>query len=374
MLDWSRASDRMDILLVEPYFGGSHQAWAEGYARYSRHRVDLLTLPARFWKWRMQGGAATLAEKVLRTASRPDLVLVTDMLNLPAFLGLTRHLLADVPVVLYYHENQLTYPLPPGEKRDLTYGMINWLSMLAADRVLFNSAHHMQDWFRELPRLLKHFPDYTHVHRIEEVQAKSDVLPVGIDLRRLDRAKTERGDGPPLILWNQRWEYDKDPTTFFRALDLLADEGMEFRVALAGANVRQRPEEFEAARERLGDRVVHFGHADEATYARLLWEADIVVSTALHEFFGVAVVEAVYCGCFPVLPHRLSYPEIIPPSHHDHCLYEAFDGLLARLRWALTHPDAARRLAAPLQEAMARFDWKVMAPQYDQRLTEVAYG
>ena len=364
----------MYVLLVEPYCGGSHRAWAEGYAQHSRHRVELLTLPARFWKWRMQGGAATLAEEVQRLAARPDLLLVTDMLNLPAFLGLTRRLLADVPVALYCHENQLTYPLPPGEKRDLTYGMINWLSMLAADRVLFNSRYHLESWFDELPRLLKHFPDYTHLHRIEEVRARSAVLPVGIDLARLDGERAERGEGPPLILWNQRWEYDKDPTTFFRALDLLVEERLDFRVALAGANVRQRPEEFEAARQRLGERVVHYGHADEATYARLLRQADVVVSTALHEFFGVAVVEAVYCGCFPVLPRRLSYPELIPPTHHDRCLYDDFDGLVSRLRWALTHPDEARRSAAPLREAVARFDWAALAPRYDQLLEEVRNG
>ena len=54
----------MKILLLEPYCGGSHQAWAQGYAANSRHDVTLLGLPARFWKWRMQGGALTLAEQV----------------------------------------------------------------------------------------------------------------------------------------------------------------------------------------------------------------------------------------------------------------------------------------------------------------------
>ncbi len=364
----------MHILLVEPYFGGSHRAWAEGYARHSCHRVELLTLPAQFWKWRMEGGAATLAEEVERRKVRPDLLLVTDMLNLSVFLGLARRWLADVPVVLYCHENQLTYPLPPGEKRDLTYGLLNWLSMLAADRIFFNSHYHLETWFEELPRLLKHFPDHTHVHRIGEVRARSAVLPVGIELARLDRSRVERGDGPPLILWNQRWEYDKDPVTFFRALDRLIEEKLDFRVALAGTNVRQRPEEFEAARERLGERIVHYGYADEATYTRLLWEADVVVSTAIHEFFGVAIVEAIYCGCFPVLPRRLSYPELIPPSHHDRCLYDDFDGLLARLRWALTCPDEARRAAVPLRDAVACFDWPVLAPRYDQSFEEVQNG
>jgi glycosyltransferase involved in cell wall biosynthesis len=193
---------------------------------------------------------------------------------------------------------------------------------------------------------------------------------VGCDLRRFDLVTDCRSAtaDPPLILWNQRWEYDKDPNTFFRALYALADEGTAFRLALAGANVRQMPEEFDAARKRLGARVVHYGRADEAAYARLLRQADVVVSTALHEFFGVAVVEAIYCGCFPVLPRRLTYPELVPPQHDAVCLYEDFRGLVARLRWALTHLDEARATAAALCHTVGRFDWSKLALRYDTAL------
>jgi glycosyltransferase involved in cell wall biosynthesis len=359
------------ILLVEPYFGGSHRAWAEGYARHSRHAVTLLTLPARFWKWRMQGGATILARRFAARDFEPDLILASDMLNVPAFLGLARERLVDVPVALYFHENQLTYPLRPGEKRDLTYAIINWRSMLAADHVFFNSAYHRGAWFEELPRLLKHFPDHTHTHLVPEARARSSVLPVGCDLARLDdvRPKPPAGEGrPPLLLWNHRWEYDKDPETFFRALDRLVEEGVEFEVALAGSNVRQKPREFAAARKRLGRRVVHYGRADAATYVRLLWEADVVASTALHEFFGVAVVEAIYCRSFPVLPHRLSYPELVPAEFRDRCLYVGFDGLVDGLRWALTHTTRARAISADLREAVSRFDWAHLAPRYDALL------
>ena len=263
----------------------------------------------------MQGGALTLAERARNLSLRPDVILASDMLNLPAFLGLTRDFLASVPIALYCHENQLTYPFPPGEKRDLTYGMINWLSMLAADKVLFNSHFHLEDWFEELPRLLKHFPDHTHVHRIAEVRDKAQVLPVGCDLRRFDRATALEGSEPTpssspqrgvstLILWNQRWEYDKDPETFFRALDALDEQGLDFQVALAGKSYRQTTPEFEAARDRLKGRVCHFGYADQVQYANLLHQSDVVVSTAIHEFFGISVVEAIYCGCFPVTRSR----------------------------------------------------------------------
>jgi len=358
----------MNLLLLEPYFGGSHRAWAEGYAAHSRHAVTLLTLPARFWKWRMQGGAVTLAEEARALDAKPDLILASDMVNLPAFLGLTRDLFSDVPVALYCHENQLTYPLPPGEKRDLTYGMINWLSMLAADRVFFNSLYHLNDWFEDLPRLLKHFPEYTHVHRIPQVRDRATVLPVGCDLRRLDsgpRTHAPLHGNPPTIVWNQRWEYDKAPQIFLQALYCLAEEGVDFRVILAGRSYRQTATEFAVARERLGDRVVHFGLASSEDYSSLLRRADVVVSTAIHEFFGVAIVEAVYCGCFPVLPRRLAYPEIVPQAYHAACLYDDFEGLLARLRWALTNLDRARKGASELREAVARYDWVEVGPRYD---------
>ena len=90
----------MRIFLLEPYCGGSHQAWAEGYAAHSRHEVRLLTLPARFWKWRMQGGAVTLAQSARDLGVAPDLILASDMLNLPAFIALTRDCLLDVPAAM----------------------------------------------------------------------------------------------------------------------------------------------------------------------------------------------------------------------------------------------------------------------------------
>jgi glycosyltransferase involved in cell wall biosynthesis len=111
--------------------------------------------------------------------------------------------------------------------------------------------------------------------------------------------------------------------------------------------------------------VVHFGFAEEGAYAPLLWQADVVVSTAIHEFFGVSVVEAIYARSFPVLPRRLSYPELIPQQHHSACLYDGFDDLLGRLRWAVEHVPDARRISQALRAAVRRFDWRNLAATYD---------
>ena len=361
----------MKLWLVEPYYTGSHKAWADGYRAHSRHSVQQLTLPGRFWKWRMQGGAVTLAGRAQALQDPPDLLLASDMLNLPVFLTLAGPAFADLPVALYFHENQLTYPLQPGEKRDLHYGFINFVSALRADVVLFNSAYHLGAFFDELPRLLKHFPDYTELWAVEALREKSRVLPLGLELAAFDAHRPDKAStGRPLILWNHRWEYDKNPEAFFRAIYALADEGLDFGLVLLGESFRNQPAEFLEARERLPGRIVQFGYAEDlAAYARLLWQSDIVVSTALHEFFGAAVVEACYCGCFPILPRRLSYPELVPADQHDACLYDDEVGLLDRLRDAVLGIDRVRDFS--LRRAMGHFDWRQMAPRYDDLLDQV---
>jgi len=368
----------MMILILSPYHGGSHAAWAEGYRRYSQLRVELLTLPARFWKWRMHGGAVTLARAFMAGDWQPDLILATDMVDLTTFLALTRSRTAAIPTALYLHENQLTYPLPADPtsgpmrrqkgERDLHYAFINYSSMLAADRLFFNSQFHRQALLAALPNFLKHFPDYQELDSLDGLAAKSERLPVGVDLRRLSQADGRPKPEPPLILWNQRWEYDKNPADFFRALSAIKETGLPFRLALCGENFRRQPAEFSQALASLASHIIHAGYAKDGDYRRLLAEAAVVVSTAQHEFFGISMIEAIYSGAYPLLPHRLSYPELIPPAFHPHCLYENFAGLVDRLQWALTHPQERDERGRLLATAVTQYDWAKQAARYDERL------
>jgi glycosyltransferase involved in cell wall biosynthesis len=168
-----------------------------------------------------------------------------------------------------------------------------------------------------------------------------------------------------MILWNQRWEFDKGPAEFAAAVVALLDQGGDFEVALAGERYGDEPPEFTELRARLGERLVHDDHADVDTYRALLRRADVVVSTARQEFFGIAVTEAIYAGAFPLLPNRLVYPERIPAEFHASCLYSTHEDLVGRLRWAVDHREEAAAIAVALRPAMAGCDWSVMAPVYD---------
>jgi glycosyltransferase involved in cell wall biosynthesis len=298
------------------------------------------------------------------------------MVHLPALLGLARDVLAGTAVVAYFHENQLTYPLPEGAAPDETYAMTNWLTMAAADRVVFNSAYHRDDVLAALPGLLRRLPDHRHTDFVAGVASRVDVLPVGIDAARFAGPDGGGDGGPPVVLWNHRWEYDKDPEAFFGALAEVAAEGIDFRLVVAGERYQTVPPVFEKARHDFADRLLWFGTAPADEYPGLLRRADVVVSTARHEFFGVAVLEAVTAGALPLLPRRLSYPELVPAA--DPYLYDddtttgAGPTLVDRLRWALTDPPARRTAATAATAHAARFAWPNVAPDYDTLLTAVA--
>lgn len=364
----------MHIALIEPYFTGSHAAWATEYARYSGHAIEILRLSGHWWKWRMHGGAVTLAETFLKSDALPDLLLVTDMLDLTTFLALTRQKTASLPAAIYFHENQICYPWSPddrdiSQKRDQHYGFINYSSALAADKVVFNSRYHQEAFFEELPRFLKQFPDQTELESVAIIRSKSCVLPLGFDFQRFDRPelqeqKEEYTERAPLILWNHRWEYDKNPDDFFQALFMLDEQGLDFRVAILGENFRQNHPIFGSAREKLRDKIVHYGYVEDSEdYAQWLHRADIVPVTSYQEFFGVSLVEALYCGCYPLLPKRLTYPELIPYETYPEIFYNNFEDLVEKLAAALDAIDTIRHHS--FRHCVEHYSWQNMVSKYD---------
>ncbi len=367
---------RLRILALEPYYGGSHAAFVDGVKGHSRHEWTLLAMPARKWKWRMRGAALHLGREAegLVKRGRFDLVFACDFLAGTDWKALAPPPLRNVPLVTYFHENQLSYPLEPGQVRDYQYGLTNLTTCLASEAVWFNSAFHRDSFLAAADALLWKMPDFVPPGITDEVRARSRVLAPGVEMgplrpgRERDRSRAK----PRTILWSHRWEYDKAPEAFFEPLFFLAQEGAEFRVAVVGETFRKWPPVFEEAKRRLAGRLVQFGYLPErAEYEAVVRDADIVVSTAIHEFFGLSVVEAAAAGCFPLLPARLSYPEIIPPTLHDSFLYTSDRDLRHKLA-ALLAGEGPWEKARGLARHMDVYDWTNIVGAYDEALAEVA--
>ena len=359
----------MKILLLEPYFTGSHKSWAEGYQSNSAHEIKIISLPGQFWKWRMHGGAITIAKEFLRSNFHPDLIIATDMLDLTSFLSLTRQRTSHIPTVLYFHENQITYPWSitdrdVQEKRDVHYGFINLSSALAADHVLFNSQYHLDSFMSGGKKILKHFPDHQELDAIDQIQSKSQILYLGMDLVQFD-AYEKTNEGDPLILWNHRWEYDKNPESFFHLLYRLDKEGFPFEIAILGESFKTTPSIFDEAKDKLNDRIVHYGYCDHfKDYAQWLWKADILPVTSNQDFFGISIMEGIYCGAYPILPRRLAYPELLPESYHSNHLYDSEDDLYEMVKGCIQDITMVREHS--MGDWIRKFDWNTMAPSYDK--------
>ena len=362
----------MKLLIVEPYFTGSHKRWAEEYANSSEHEVKLLTLSGHYWKWRMHGGGVSLARNYNDNYHDKefDLILVSDMLDLTTFQALTREKTHSIPFVIYFHENQLTYPWSEKDRdvvagRDNHYGFINYASALAADQIFFNSKFHKQSFIGALPNFLKGFPDNNELSTIETIEAKSEVLYLGMDLRKFDGYNSPNSELQiPTLLWNHRWEYDKRPELFFEILYELDELGVDFNLVLLGENFSQQPECFEKAKEHFGSRVLHYGFADSfEVYASWLHKAHILPVTSQQDFFGGSVVEAMYCGCAPLLPNELAFPEHIPAEFQKDHLYRSKEELLSKLRVLIENYQEPKE---NYSKWVDRYDWGTMAPIYDE--------
>jgi len=302
-----------------------------------------------------------------------DGVIVTDLFNLADFKAIMGP--ACPPVMVYFHENQLTYPKPKGDRSAFMLGMINITTALIADQVVFNSNAHREDFLHAVPEFLNRGKDFRPAGIVDKIRSKSFVLYPGITLPRAEDVDLERRTSPPLIIWNHRWGFDKNHRLFFSVLEELLERGLDFQVALMGENFSKIPEEFIQAREIFKERIVTFGYvASRNDYIRWLKRGTVVVSTAIQENFGMSVIEAVIMGCFPLLPNRLSYPEIIPEEFHTRCLYKNRNDLLLKLSRIVTDVQSGTEIQTELTEKMRSFLWERVIKDFDTAIERLVSG
>ncbi|XP_043930790.1 glycosyltransferase-like domain-containing protein 1 isoform X2 [Protopterus annectens] len=380
----------MSILIIEAFYGGSHKQLVD-LLQDDLEECVAYTLPAKKWHWR----ARTAAVYFMQTVPASDkyrVLFTSSVLNL-AELAALRPDLSKLKKILYFHENQLVYPVRKTQERDFQYGYNQILSCLVADMVVFNSVFNMESFLTSISTFMKLIPDHRPKELEKLIRPKCQVLYFPINfpnvrrflpphkLRRVARMATledvldgdlfkgltlcrtnenlkENSDSvkkskesemqdasnqellnpsetveemksakysgstspyhheaklqhvasdlfgmkngteyqqrPLHIVWPHRWEHDKDPETFFRVLLKLKERGRVFKLSVLGETFTDVPDIFAEARKELDSSVLHWGFLQgKNEYLQTLCLADVVISTAKHEFFGVAML----CSC-----------------------------------------------------------------------------
>ena len=362
------------ILTLQPFYGGSHKQFIDGWIKRSRHDWTLLSLPARHWKWRMRHAAVAFAEQIdqlWKRGQRWDLILCSDMLNLAELRGLVRTDAAKLPVIIYFHENQFEYPDRNNQPRDFHFAFTNFTSACAADEVWFNSEFNQLSMRENLRVLAKRWPDFQPSQAIESISAKSYVQYPGIDTVEPEIQSPRQTH----LIWAARWEHDKNPEDLLCILDGLHDSGMEFLVSVIGERFSEWPDSFDEIKQRHADRIVHWGYQnDRDKYLMALQEANIFLSTAHHEFFGIAAVEAIAAGCIPILPNRLSYPELLQVfrlPERAFLLYETVNQAVESIK-RIDSGNFDENMTMELSKEFRRdFCWKNRAAQLDDAVSEL---
>ncbi len=365
------------ILVLEPFYGGSHRAFLQQWAANCALDFTTFGLPDKFWRWRTRHAAVYFADKLSSLPEKElqfDLIFCSSMLNLPEFRGLAPEVLRNLPAVVYFHENQLVYPVHNAARRDQNAILVNFKSALAAEQVWFNSAYNRDTFLDKLPEFFARMPDHQPLAAIETIRRKSKIFPPGIEAPRRQNTKS---NFPKHILWAARWEADKNPSDFFKALRLLRKHKIDFRLSVIGENASRTPDVFTGAGEEFAAQTVNWGYVDSREkYLEILADADIIVSTAVHEFFGISVVEAIATGAYPLLPRRLAYPEVLALHEHPgrECFFygESADELGEKLlECCSTENDLWAKAPALPDDLAGRYYWPGPAALMTEQLRDI---
>ena len=355
-----------NVLILEPWYQGSHRSWVDGWRSHSNHALNVVSGSDSGWRRSLVTAPPRFAQAINEAPQPIDALVASTPIDLATVLGLIDRSTYRPPTLLYMHESQIGSP--PGPKGGNPYrAMINDLnSILSADKVAVATHFHADLLRREMPRFADELLNGSG-DKVRRALENIHVLPVGIALSDLHPVGL---NGPNRILWNHRWSHDKNPGEFVHAMALLAAEGHEFELYALGEVERAGEKAFRRLKEQLSDRVLLSGTQSSETYRQALCRSDLVVSTAHHEFFGVSVAEAIAAGARPVLPDRLAYPELVPSAYSSEFLYhESLETALSSI--LSSSRDELHRHRHETREHIANFGWEKVAPKYDSLLNEL---
>ena len=304
----------MHVLLLSAYDALSHRYWREGVTgALTDHTFSVHTLPPRYFSWRFRGNPLSWSG-VDFSENEPsfDLLLTTSMTDLSALRGLNPSV-RNLPTMLYVHENQFAYPKRSALDHELERQVTSLYSALSADKLMFNSTFNRNTFMEGVDLLLKRLPDQVPDDVLARIEQKSNVLHVPLQ-DECFLPDTSAAQDRLTLVWNHRWESDKGLDRLLCFVKSLNEVNTPLTFHILGQSGNRTPNELSVVRSLLDEqgRLGEFGFVkDRAKYLALLQSSHVVVSTSEHDFQGLSLLEAMACGCRPLVPDRLAYPEFI---------------------------------------------------------------
>lgn len=341
-------SIQKNILILDPFLKGSHKKFWDCYQRYSRHHVTVQEFDGTHWKLSSGLSGFTKVESS-SGIQKMDVFLCSDFFDLTSFVGLNPSL-AHVKKICYFHENQFEYPVRKQEQRDAQFSLINLRNYLASDYCVFNSRWNFDSFRDGVKEFRRRVPAvYRNLLTHDLDKPHSTVFP-GHDLAPVDQKELERSlrqrielERPLRVIWPHRWEHDKGIERLKIVVECLVSEGLIFDLDLCGEKGPDA-EFMKQIKEIAGERVVNFGYySNTFDYHNALINADVVLSTTNHEFFGISVLEALSYGCYPLLPNGYAYPELYAPFFERSAFYQSDEELITTLTQLCRHPNVIRQ-------------------------------
>jgi len=202
------------ILLLSGYDAASHRYWRNILAeKLTEFEWTQLAMPDRHFYWRVRGNSLGFAFQHRETLEQEyDLLIATSMVDLSSLRGFCPSL-SNIPTLVYFHENQFAYPVSDQKPNLINVQLTSIYNALCADTILFNSKYNRSTFLAGAKKLLSRLPDLVPKGLIELLQQRSEILPVPVNVEP-PVSQSVQLNNPPHIVWNHRWEYDKQPEVF----------------------------------------------------------------------------------------------------------------------------------------------------------------
>jgi glycosyltransferase involved in cell wall biosynthesis len=180
-------------------------------------------------------------------------------------------------------------------------GLKKWFQKIANKKVdgfLFSSLEFGKDW--------KGIIDQQNIHEI--VQASSSFQPGDKNkARELFSIK-----GSPVFIWVGNLDKNKDPLTLIRAFK----EYLSFHPQAVLYIIHQSDELISECKELIGtnENIKLVGKVEHNKLESWYNTADFFISTSHYEGNGIAALEAMSCGCIPILSNIISFRRMTGPG------------------------------------------------------------